>query len=391
MPDNLQQPQNLSTNLRSRFLKLNQLTVRALNNGIDRLWRPEKLIRSNRTPFEVIHDFAPMQLRYYPPLTTSHIQHNGDNLTVNNSQHAVPILIVPPLASSALIFDLLPERSLVRYLLARGHQVYLADWGEPENDKFSHLGMQDYAQARLGSAVEHVRQNSQSEDITLLGWCMGGLFSVVYAGLADNAHVRNIITIASPLDSRQGGVAGQLTRTLMPLALAVRKYTGFRLHNVDPKYLQVPGWLNSLAFKLTNPTGTIMSYWDLIIGLPDRDFIKAHTTTSDFLDNMHDYPGGIVQDFVVKLGIDNDFSNGLIKIGDDTSEFSRINASVLVFAGLADKIVTPKATQKLLELVTSDDKTFVVAPGGHAGVVMGKQAATAVWEVLGDWLATRSD
>lgn len=357
------------------------LAAKSINNAIDRVFRPETLIRSNRTPYQVLVEQAPMSLRYYPPL----------NDTENSpKQYAIPVLIVPPLASSALIFDLLPERSLVRFFLSQGYAVYLVDWGDPEHSQYAHLGIRDYADERLSTAVDAVRAHSGSDDISLLGWCMGGLFSVIYAGLNQNDHVKNLITIASPLDSRQGGVAGQLTRTLVPVAKLIRRYTNIRLHNIDPARLQVPGWLNSLAFKLTNPVGSITSYWDLLMGLGDREFLANHTTTSNFLDNMHDYPGGIVQDFVVKLGVDNDFSSGEIQVGEQRSQFSQIKASLLVFAGAADKIVTPKATQRLLDLVSSDDKTFAIAPGGHAGVVMGNQAPDAVWAVAADWLASRS-
>lgn len=381
----------IQAQLRQAAMQVNSVAAKAAVNAVDRVFRPEALIRSNQTPFTVLTECAPMQLRYYPPLdcADANTAVASQHAPQHAPQHAVPILIVPPLASSALIFDLLPQRSLVNFLLARGYAVYLADWGEPKLDKYAHLGIRDYADERLSLAVDEVRAHSNSDEITLLGWCMGGLFSVIYAGLHQHDHVKNLITIASPLDSRQGGVAGELSRRILPIAKLIRR-SGFRLHNVDPKYLQIPGWMNSLAFKLTNPVGSIMSYWDLIIGLPDREFTANHKTTSDFLDNMHDYPGGIVQDFVIKLGIDNDFSNGEIQVGDSRSSFSKIQASLLVFAGIADKIVTPKATQRLLDLVSTDDKTFVVAPGGHAGVVMGKQAPEAVWAVLADWLATRS-
>ena len=105
---------------------------------------------------------------------------------------------------------------------------------------------------------------------------------------------------------------------------------------------------------------------------------------------MEDYPGGIVQDFIVKVGVDNDLSRGRIEVGDRVSQFDSIECSLLVFAGEADAIVTPKSAQTILNLVRSPDKEFVIAPGGHAGVVMGNKAQSAVWAVLAEWLDTRS-
>ena len=301
----------------------------------------------------------------------------------------VPIVIVPPLAATSLVFDLMPERSLVRYLLASGFQVYMIDWQQP-GKQFTHLGVKDFAEDLLGDGLAAVRKHAGTQDLTLLGWCMGGLFSLIYSGLSHDEHIRNIVTIAAPIDSRQGGVAGRLMTMLDTPVKLVRKYTNFRIHNVDPKFLTVPGWMNALAFKLTNPVGSLTTYVDLLTRLWDREFVEAHTTTSHFLDNMFDYPGGIVQDFFIKLGVDNDLSRGRIEIGDKTSNFDRIESSVLVIAGEADAIVTPKAAHKIIDLVASNDKEFVVAPGGHAGVLMGGKAQRAVWAVVADWLESRS-
>ncbi len=376
--------------LRDQGLAINQRAVDMAANGFDRMFRPGSLIRSDQTPFAVIHERAPMSVRAYLPLAQDSIPlADGSSLPVAAEEHAVPLLIVPPLAASALIFDLMPERSLVRYLRARGFRVYLVDWGNPGREH-THLGVKDYAEDMLTEAIAAVREHAAAEEVSLMGWCMGGLFSLIYAGLSHDTGIRNIVSIAAPIDSRQGGIAGMVTRALNRPAELIRQYTSFRLHKLDPKYLQIPGWANALAFKLTNPIGSLKTYFDLLTRLWDREFVESHTTTSDFLNNMFDYPGGIVQDFVVKVGVDNDLSRGRIEIGDKVSAFDRIECSVLVFAGEADAIVTPEAAHRIIELVASGDKEFVVAPGGHAGVVMGAKAQKFVWAMAADWLALRS-
>ncbi len=380
-------------NILDSGLELNEWAARVANNGFDRMFRPGSLVKSNQTAFEEIHHQPgdPMSVRAYHPLREDEIPlADGSTMPVSKTCHDVPIVIVPPLAATPLIFDLLPERSMVRYFLARGYRVYLVDWHNPEREH-THLGVKHYAEDMLGVALNAVRTHSGSQQVTLLGWCMGGLFSLIYAGLSHDPDIRNIITIASPIDSRQGGAGGMVVNALNRPAAMIRKYTGFRLHNVDPKYLQIPGWFNSLAFKLTNPVGSLTTYWDLVTRLWDREFVESHTTTSDFLDNMYNYPGGIIQDFVVKVGVDNDFSRGRIEIGDKVSAFDRITCSILVFAGEKDAIVTPEAAHKSIDLVSSGDKEFVVAPGGHAGVVMSAKAQKMVWGLAADWLEHRSD
>lgn len=371
-------------------LAANSAAVALANNAFDRMFRPGELVKFNLTAYDVIHEQGLVTVRHYRPLKGRHIvMTDGAKVRISGRRQPVPLVMVPPLAASSVIFDLLPQRSLVRYLLARGFDVYLVDWGDPEIDH-SHYGIKDYTGEMLPAALGAIRDDSGQAELTLFGWCMGGLFSLIYAGLSADPGIRNIVTVASPVDSRAGGIAGRLMAALNGPAHLVRKYTNFRVHDIDPKVLLVPGWMNSLAFKLTNPVGSLMSYWDLLTRLWDREFVEAHTTTSRFLNRMMNYPGGIVQDFFVRVGVDNDLSRGRITVGDQQSSFDRIACSLLVYAGQADAIVTPAAAHRVMDLVKSQDKEFVVAPGGHMGVFAGSSAPAHVWQTAADWLTPRS-
>lgn len=376
--------------LRDQALALNERVAQVANNAFDRIFLPGTLVRSGQTPYEVIHTYGITSVRYYPPLEDSEIR-LGDGLTLPSlpETYGVPLVLVPPLAARPTIFDLMPERSLVRYFVARGFRVYLIDWGEPGREQ-AHYGLGDYVNDLMPEALTRIREHAQVQDLSLFGWCLGGLFGLIYAGLSQDPHLRNLVTVASPVDTRQGSLMGQLTAALMKPAELVRKLTSFRIHQLAPERLTVPGWLNSLAFKLTNPVGSITTYWDLVLRLWDREFVESHTTTSSFLNDMLAYPGRLIQDMFVKFAIDNDLSRGRIELDGRTADFSRIQSAVLVFAGEADTLVTPAAARKSLDLVATEDKRYRVVPGGHVGVLAGAAAAGAVWEVAADWLAERS-
>ena len=68
---------------------------------------------------------------------------DGAPMTVNKNTHKVPLVIVPPLAVNMLIYDLFPERSLVKYFVAQGFDVYLIDWGMPTR-KHTHYNLNTY-------------------------------------------------------------------------------------------------------------------------------------------------------------------------------------------------------------------------------------------------------
>ena len=362
----------------------------AFANGTDWLFDDPELFRADRTPFEVIHRFGLMRVRYYPPLADDTVRVGDTDLPVAERSLATPVVLVPPLAASTLIFDLLPERSLVRYLRARGFPVYLVDWGAPDRAHAA-LGVRDYALRLLPDALTAVRAHSGEAEVSLLGYCMGGLFALIHAGATGGRGLRNLVTIASPVDMHDATLAARLLRSLDRPTRLVRRHTGLRLHRLDPRLLQVPGWLNSVAFRATNPIGSLTTYLDLLRHLGDRDYVAAHATTGRWLSGMLDYPGAIVQDFLVTLWIDNALAGGRVTFGGTHSDLRRIDCPLLAIAGESDRLVGSASVERVLDLVTSPDRRFVRAPGGHAGVFAGRNAPATTWRIAADWLAARSD
>lgn len=366
--------------------------VQWVGNAVERrLWK-ENFIAAEQTPYQVILRRGPMSVRHYPALDADEIPVGRSLRAVEKTQHRIPVVLVPPLAATAINFDLLPNRSLVKYLLSWGYRVYLVDWGDPS--RHSHLGLADYTTDLLPKALAKIRAHGKQAEVSLLGYCMGGLFCLIYAGWSHDPKIRNIVTIASPIDAHQVGIAGRLLEVMNPPLRFVSRFVPFGLHDVDPKYLRIPGWLSSLAFKLTNPLGTIQSYVDLLMNLWDREFVTRHSTTAAWFNDMYDYPGGIVQDFVVRVGLGNELAKGGVKLGRGKKAkralLDRIECSLLAIAGENDKIVTLDAARKVLDIVGSRDKSFETAPGGHAGVFGGGKAPDTTWRIAAEWLATRS-
>lgn len=364
--------------------------VQWLSVAMERRSHAERFFVGDRTPNTIIHSDGLMSLRYYPPLQGRAISLEQRQQAVADIEHAVPLLLVPPLAASTMIFDLLPQRSLVQYLRARGFRVYLIDWGDPD-DTHAHLGLRHYTTEMLPAAVAALRRHAGTQELSLLGYCMGGLFALIHAGWAQDPAIRNIVTIASPVDYHRMGAAGEVLRRLQAPARLVRRHTPWRIDRIDPKYLRVPGALTALAFKLTNPVGTLAAYVDLLMNLADRDYVVAHDTTATWFNRMHDYPGGIVQDFLVRVGIDNALARGRLALGADREARLRgIDASLLAIAGDSDRIVPLTAARRVLDVVTDRDRSFRILPGGHAGVFAGARAPDTTWRIAADWLAMRS-
>ncbi|RLQ22715.1 alpha/beta fold hydrolase [Seongchinamella sediminis] len=375
-------------------LALNQRLSASTANSIDWLFKRDTLIKSGRTWFELVHDGDLMAVRYYELPEEDEIElADGSTMAIEREQHPVPLVLVPPLGVTTETFDLMPQRSLVRYLVARGFKVYLLDWGKPKKEH-AHLGILDYCDDMMGTALEKIRRHSGSKTLSLMGWCMGGLLCLFYQGINRDPHIRNIVTVASPIDMESGkGVISQLAGIAQALdgpAQLVSNYSKLRLNTLDPARLSLPDWATTIVFKLTDPVGSVTTYWDLVTRLWDREFVESYSTTSDYLNNMLRYPGGVLQDMAGGVVMENQIARGKVELHDKLAEIDRIESSLLAFAGERDNLVPAEVAERIVELVASRDKEFRLAPGGHMGVIIGSKAQGAVWAESADWLVPRS-
>ena len=89
-------------------------------------------------------------------------------------------MLVPSLINRHYVLDLMPGKSLAEYLVGAGHDVYVIDWGSPsDEDRF--LSFDDICDRYLGRAVRHVARTSERKATHLLGYCLGGTLTSIYA------------------------------------------------------------------------------------------------------------------------------------------------------------------------------------------------------------------
>ncbi len=370
-----------------RGAKISRKTLMTAGNARDRFFRTEHLVQAGKTPYEVIHENDIVKLRYYPPLRVSHIDVAGERVSVNHDELATPLVLVSPLAVNMYIYDLFPQRSLVKYLRARGFELYLIDWGRPDWRQ-NHFHLSDYIDRLLPEMLDAVRKHSGKQQLSLHGWSLGGLFSYCHA--AQDPDIVNLALIGAPCDYHANGELGKQYQRIARQLRWVEKRTGWRVHNTRRRWWRSPGWANSLAFKLTNPAGTMKGYLELVARLHDREFVTSHATNSAFLEDMVAYPGGVIQDIIQFLWADNVLARGQLPIRDSSSSLNDIKAPILSVVGKTDVIVNKDCAGRLQEVAGSEDQTVLEVPGGHMGILGGSVGPRHIWPQVADWLAARS-
>ncbi len=359
-------------------------------HGAEKLVRSESLNMAGATPHDIIYTDDLLSVLHYKPLEEEMVEIAGRKQTVQSGLYKTPLVLVPPLLAPGFAFDLYPSRSIARYFVAKGFDVYLVDFGSPDKSH-SHLTFEDYILRWIPDAMASIRKESGQEELSLFGYCLGGLFSLLYTAASMDENIKNIITVASPIDMHQMGAAGKVLSIVSGPAMKLSRIMGFSLMNLDPKYTHIPGILGTIGFNLTNPFGFVKSHWDLMLNLWDREYVVAYESMGHWLNNLLDYPGATMQDMIVQMGMGNILKRGGMQIGNKHAFLKDVKCSILAFAGLSDEVVPIDSADNLLEVVSSTDKTFYKVPGGHMGIMMGSKAPENLWDMSAEWLSTRSN
>jgi polyhydroxyalkanoate synthase len=293
--------------------------------------------------------------------------------------HATPILLVPPLAAPAWCFDLRQGCSLAEHLLARGYPTYVVDYGAISfNDRA--LGLEHWVDDVIPKAIEAVVRDSGRDEIQLVGWCLGGIMSLLAAAARD-LPVRSVGLIASPFDFTQ-------VRMTAPIR-ALGSLTGGALGTALYRMLGgAPAPLVSLGFRATAIDRYLTKPVMLAQHMHDRDWLAHSQAVDRYMASMLAYPGRTFGQLYHQFFRVNELAGGTLELGDHRIELANINVPVLAVGGTSDVLAPVDAVHHVGSLLpNSPDVRLETAPGGHLGVLTGRSAIRSTWIFLDEFLA----
>ncbi|MCX8017588.1 MAG: alpha/beta fold hydrolase, partial [Rhodocyclaceae bacterium] len=98
--------------------------------------------------------------------------------------YRIPLLIVTPWINKFYVLDLTPKKSMVRFLLDQGFDVYITSWKNPDAS-MAEVGFDDYLTEGIDEAVKAVRAISKADKIHTAGYCIGGAALATYLAWAN--------------------------------------------------------------------------------------------------------------------------------------------------------------------------------------------------------------
>jgi polyhydroxyalkanoate synthase len=332
---------------------------------------PEQIDRAEsvevgQTPSEVVYEENKLRLLHYEAQT--------------DEQHDVPILVVYALINRPYILDLQPDRSVVRTLLENGFDVYLIDWGEPSTLDAS-LTLEDYVTRYIDNCVDVVRDRSDQDAINVLGYCMGGTMSVMYAALYPE-KVRNLGLMAAGLYfDDTGGVLELWGDDDYYTPEAVTEAFG----NVPAEFLDV-------GFALMDPMENFVTkYVRFYDNVENDDFVENFARMERWIGDGIDVAGDTYRQFLEDVYQSNKLAEGEFYVGDELVDLDRLEMPVLQIIGEYDHLIPPEASRPFNDLVASDDTAIIEFPTGHIGLSVSSRSHERLWPEVCEWFADRSE
>jgi polyhydroxyalkanoate synthase len=290
-----------------------------------------------------------------------------------------PLLIVFSLVSRSYILDLTPGNSFVEQLLTAGFDVYMLDWGEPD-ERDAQNRLEDYVDDYIPAGIARVLELSGADEVNLFGYCFGGDLALLHAAHHPEAPLRSLTVLATPVDFRHMG----------PLA-DVFRVGGLEVDAVVDENGNVPPSVVVQGFRTLKPTAEVTRYVTLWERLWNDEYVASYQAMTGWSDDHVPFPGAAARQTVQMLVRDNGMLTDRLRLDGDPVHLADVRVPFLTVRADRDHIVPPDATAPLIDLVGAEDKHELCLDAGHMGLVVGRTAARTTVPTIIDFLRTRSE
>lgn len=267
------------------------------------------------------------------------------------------MIFVPSLINPPFILDLVPSRSLVRWMAQQGFHVWLLDWGEPQPADRA-MDVADHVAHILLPLLRRL-----PEPPVLVGYCLGGVLSIAAAAAGDCAGVA---TIASPWHFDGYGAARRDIGTLWDAAKPACAELGL-----------VPMEVLQTGFWRLDPARTIAKF-EAFATMAD-DAAAMFVAMEDWANGGAPLTYAAGAELFEDMLLANAPGEGRWQVAGRTIDPLALACPTIEFVSLSDRIV-PAATA-----VGLADRRDLGA--GHVGMIVGSRAQEQLWAPLRDWLA----
>jgi len=275
--------------------------------------------------------------------------------------YAEPILITPAWIMKYYILDLSPKNSLVRYLVEKGHTVFMISWKNPDAAD-RELGMDDYVRDGFLEALQQVQQLVRGQQVHAVGYCIGGtLLAIAAAALAGRKEfpLASLSLFAAQTDFSE---PGELSVFITPSQIAMLEAMMHRSGVLESERM-------GAAFALLRSR-------DLLWSPAVEQYVRGERPKlNDLMAWNADgtrMPWRMHSEYLERLYLKNELALGRFAVAGVPVDLARVTAPMFVVGTETDHVAPWRSVYKARALTRSTDYTFLLTSGGHnAGIVSG--------------------
>ena len=310
----------------------------------------------------VIYRNALIELIQYAPMT--------------ETVHAEPLLIVPSCIMKYYILDLSPENSFVRYLVGKGHTVFMLSWRNPDSDD-RNLGLEDYVKHGVLDAMQAIKEKAGYERIHTLGYCLGGTFLAIAASAIGHhkGQVKNQPTaLKSTYAYEQLPELASMTLLAAQVEFSEPGALGIFIDEDQLQTLreemEATGYLSGRQMAATFQ---FLNSRDLVWSRSTRRYLMGEDeVTLDMMSWNSDVtrlPERMHSEYLTELFLKDALAEGHFHFDGIGIALMDIHVPIFAVGTLRDHVSPWKSVYKI-HLLTDTETTFVLTAGGHnAGIV----------------------
>jgi len=290
-------------------------------------------------------------------------------------KYQIPVFLVYSLLNKSYILDVEEGSSVVGGLTERGYDVYFLDWGSPSYED-SEITLDNYILDYLENGVKRALRHSGAKEISMIGYCLGGTIAAIFTSLT-NLPIKNLVLATVPIDFSIGIVPDKWLNGLQKGTI--------NFDRLSEVYGVIPSEIMYGMFRGLSPV-SVSPWVNLISRAHDDEYVKKWRRMDKWTKDSASFSGAAFKQLFNDLYKDNKLLKGELTIGGRKVDLKNIHCSFFVFSTSRDTLILEKQSLPVMDMVSSEDKTYEVFDGGHVSLALSGKFA-----IFADkWLCSRS-